>query len=87
MNPQDKETKTSTVIDVNWADRWQVYHRLQELGVPCRCRANEPLQVEINTPIATMQLWSILKRLTASRSESLIWLESCWQTKNYSQEN
>ena len=87
MNPQDKETKTSTVINVNWADRWQVYHRLQELEIPCKCRSNEPLRVEINTPIATMQLWCILRRLRVSRSESVSWLESCWQTKNYSQEN
>lgn len=87
MNPLNQETKTSTVVEVNWADRWQVYHRLQELQVPCQCLANQPLQVEINTPLATMQLWSILRRLTASRPESLSWLECCWRIKNCSQEN
>ncbi len=87
MNPPNQKTKTSTVVEVNWADRWQVYHRLQELQVPCQCLTNQPLRVEINTPLATMQLWGILRRLRASRSESVNWLECCWRTKNCSQGN
>jgi hypothetical protein len=74
------EIEKKYVIGVNWADRWQVYQRLQELDIPCGCETNQPLQVEINSPLAVIQLWSVMQQFTASRQE-LIWtLKRSWQS-------
>ena len=68
-------------VEVDWADRWQVYKRLQELDIPCSCETNQPLRVETNTPLAMVQLWSVIQQLTASRQD-LIWsLECCWKSR------
>jgi len=34
------EVEEKSVVEVDWADRWQVYQRLQELEIPCWCEAN-----------------------------------------------
>ncbi|MBD2363178.1 hypothetical protein H6G36_18630 [Anabaena minutissima FACHB-250] len=57
------------VVEVNWLDRWQIYQRLQELDVPCWCEANQPLKVEISSPVAAIQLWSVIRQFTASRQD------------------
>jgi len=44
------------MIEVNWADRWQVYQRLQELAIPCWCATDQPLRVEITDVAAAVQL-------------------------------
>ncbi|EAW43055.1 hypothetical protein N9414_09766 [Nodularia spumigena CCY9414] len=67
-------------LGVDWADRWQVYQRLQELDIPCCCEANQPLRVEINNPLAVFQLWSVMQQLTASRQELICNLEDCWKS-------
>jgi hypothetical protein len=75
----NSEIKTKHVVGVSWADRWQVYQRLQELGIPCWCEANQPLTAEINNPTAAIQLWSVMQRFTLTRQE-LIWtLEHSWR--------
>ncbi|MEC4984117.1 MAG: hypothetical protein SAJ37_16465 [Oscillatoria sp. PMC 1068.18] len=71
--------KRETGVAVNWVDRWQVYYRLQDLEIPCHCGLNQQLQVEIQSPIVAIQLWSVVRKLTTSRSELVVWLNSCWQ--------
>lgn len=79
--------KLETDVAVNWADRWQVYYRLQDLEIPCRCGTNQELQVEIYSPIVAIQLWSVVGMLRASRSELISRLNSCWQLKSSYEES
>ena len=69
------------LVEVNWADRWQVYQRLKELDIRCSCTVNQPLKVEIGSPIAAVQLWSVIRQLTASRQDQIWILENCWQSR------
>ena len=73
--PQSESTR---VIEVNWADRWLVYHRLQELEIPCQCSSNQPLTVELRSTMSAIQLWSINKQLTETRQDLINWLNHCW---------
>lgn len=76
-NPTD-----SQVVAVARCDRWQVYRRLQDLEIPCCCNSNGGLEVEINSPLAAIQLWCAIKQLTAPRSELAAQLNRCWQLKS-----
>jgi hypothetical protein len=78
------EIESNHLVEVNWADRWQVYQRLKELDIPCTCIANQPLKVEISSPVIAVQLWSVIQRLTASRQEQILALEYCWKIANNS---
>lgn len=77
LNHSNSQAEESTEIQCE--DRWQVYRRLQELEIPCWCHAYKPLKVEVSSPIATVQLWSVVRRVSLSRQESMPWLERCWQ--------
>ncbi|WP_390883514.1 Asr1405/Asl0597 family protein [Kovacikia minuta] len=46
---------------------------------PCNCSAEGLLEVEVNTPLAALQVRSVIQQLTASRSELIDWLEDCWR--------
>ncbi|ARV61481.1 hypothetical protein BZZ01_25155 [Nostocales cyanobacterium HT-58-2] len=82
MKPSILQSQVKYIVEVNWADRWQIYRRLQELDIPCRCETNQPLTVEINNPIAAIQLWSVVRQFTAPRQD-LIWtLKKCWRYRN-----
>ena len=76
--PSPTASSSQQTIAVSRCDRWQVQHRLQELGIPCTCPASGNLQVEVNSLIAAMQLRSVLLQFTANRSDLVIWLEQCW---------
>ncbi|MGQ4646564.1 Asr1405/Asl0597 family protein [Lyngbya aestuarii] len=78
MNPSRSQPKTSHAVEIAFSDRWQIYRRLQELGIPCRCKTNEPLIVEINNVTCAVQLWSVARELMVPRPELLSWLERCW---------
>lgn len=81
MKSFSSETEIKQAVEVNWADRWQVYQRLQELDIPCWCETNQPLRVEISNPTAAVQLWSVMRQFSASRQD-LIWcLEHNWQSR------
>ena len=67
------------IVEVNWADRWQVYHRLRELDICCWCSSNQPLTVEVSDPNVAVQLWSVIRQLTASRQDLIQTLKQCWQ--------
>ncbi|MEA5618755.1 hypothetical protein VB711_13035 [Cronbergia sp. UHCC 0137] len=73
------DTVLKHIVEVNWADRWQVYQRLRELDIPCYCESNQPLEVEITNPILAVQFWSVLRQFTASRQDLIRNLEQCWQ--------
>lgn len=73
---------TIPVLTISRCDRWQACQRLQELEIPCDCRADGHLHVEINRPIVLLQLRSVIQQLTASRSELIDWLERCWRIPN-----
>ncbi len=68
-----------TPINLDGAARWSLYQRLQELAIPCTCACHHPLQVDVNSPLAALQLWSAIRRLAAPRTEQLNWLERCWR--------
>lgn len=69
------------ILAIKKTDRWSIYHRLQELGIPCNCAIEKPLKAQIGTPTAALQLWSVAHRYRASRSQLLDLLEDCWQAK------
>lgn len=79
MNPLDPQSETIALVELNRVDRWQVCLRLWELAIPCRCDPDQPLKVQVNNATAAVQLWSVIKQLTSSRSELVNWLERCWE--------
>ncbi|BAZ01648.1 hypothetical protein NIES37_56520 [Tolypothrix tenuis PCC 7101] len=78
MKSFSSEVETRHTLEVNWADRWQVYQRLQELDIPCWCESNQPLQVEITNPLAIIQLWSVMRQFSVSRQDIISSLEKSW---------
>lgn len=80
MNPSQLESLTVQVPTVSRCDRWQAHQRLQSLSIPCHCSADGHLTVEVNTPVAVLQLRSVVQQLTAPRTELIDWLERCWET-------
>jgi len=79
MNPLELDPEVREIVAVNLADRWQVYLRLQQLDIPCTCATNQPLRVQIQNVTAAIQLWSVMRQLTAPRGELIFWLDRCWQ--------
>ncbi|BAY91683.1 MULTISPECIES: Asr1405/Asl0597 family protein [unclassified Tolypothrix] len=78
MKSFSSEVETRHTLEVNWADRWQVYQRLQQLEIPCWCESNQPLQVEITNPLAIIQLWSVMRQFSVSRQDIISSLEKSW---------
>ncbi|MEA5508948.1 hypothetical protein VB715_04150 [Crocosphaera sp. UHCC 0190] len=81
MNSTNLPLESSQVVQVEWSDRWIVYHRLQELHIPSYCATHQPLQVQLSSPTEAIQLWSVIKQYSASRRELIEWLHTCWQAK------
>ncbi|NET01324.1 MAG: hypothetical protein F6K62_12640 [Sphaerospermopsis sp. SIO1G2] len=78
MKSWSSEIGIKQIVEVSWADRWQVYQRLNELDIPCCCETNQPLEVEVTNPQIAVQIWSITRQFTASRQELINRLEDCW---------
>lgn len=68
-----------TTIEVQCENRWQVYHRLRELDIPCQCASYQPLKVQVNHALAAIQLWSVVQQVTTPRQQLADLLEACWQ--------
>ncbi|MCY7321700.1 MAG: hypothetical protein LH660_07830 [Phormidesmis sp. CAN_BIN36] len=90
MNLDSTVSPTVVTIEVQYSDypgnetalqRWQVYHRLRELEISCRCAAHQPLTIQVNSAIAAFQLWSVVKQVSTSRLELVDWLERCWRLR------
>jgi hypothetical protein len=71
---------TNQIVRVPKGSRWQVYHRLRELQIPCACPEDGTLRVAVDHAIALLLVRSTVQHFTASRQELLDWLERCWQT-------
>ena len=69
-------------VGIKNTERWSIYHRLQQLEIPCICSTNKPLQVQLDYPSAIAQLCSVVKHSTASRSELIAWLDDCWKIES-----
>ncbi|MCX7592206.1 MAG: hypothetical protein N2235_00310 [Fischerella sp.] len=67
------------IVQIPLSDRWQVYHRLQELMIPCSCLPDGSLRVQINSGLAAILVHSTVRQFMASRQELIDWLEKCWQ--------
>lgn len=67
---------------INSCHRWQIYRRLCELGISCTCAAYQPLTVQINSPIAFIQFWSVMRQATIPRPILAESLERCWKYRS-----
>lgn len=74
--------RTLSLTKADWANRWQVYQRLQDLNIPCECSTNKPLRVDVRSATDAIQLWSVIKQFNAGRPELIDWLNRCWQTRS-----
>ncbi|MBF2008810.1 Asr1405/Asl0597 family protein [Chlorogloeopsis fritschii PCC 9212] len=67
------------ILQIPLGDRWRIYHRLQELMIPCSCPPDGSLRVHINSGLTVILVHSTVKQFVASRQELVDWLEQCWQ--------
>ena len=84
QNNQTESSKfvPSRIVEVKWSCRWEVFRRLQALGIKCQCSTNEPLLVYLHSPTTIIQVWSVLRQCGASRRNLIDWLENCWETQS-----
>jgi hypothetical protein len=66
------------IIPISRSERWQLHHRLTELGIESCCLEDGCLAVDLANPLVILQLRSLLLQLTAPRHQLLNWLEHCW---------
>jgi hypothetical protein len=66
------------IVDTAWGDRWQIYRRLQELRIPCKCSTGQLLVVTVDTPTAAIQVWSVTRMQSIGRSQLVNWLDRCF---------
>lgn len=66
-------------IELDRIARWDIYFHLRELSIPCECKSNRPLRVQVDTASAAIHLWSLVRVFTASKQECTQHLERCWQ--------
>lgn len=76
--PNRPSHQTVDSFTVQCEDRWQVYHRLQELDIRCRCKSFQPLKVDIETAAEAIQLWSIVRRVSHPRQVLVDALQQIW---------
>ncbi|BAT52791.1 hypothetical protein NOS3756_17320 [Nostoc sp. NIES-3756] len=69
---------SSQVLQIPLCDRWQIYHRLQELMIPCSCHADGSLRVQVNSWLTAILVRSTVMQFLGSRQELIDWLERCW---------
>lgn len=78
MNDQSINVPVAHIISVPRGDRWRIYHRLQELMIPCWCPEDGSLRVEVQNGIGALLLRSVVQQFLAPRQEIVTWLERCW---------
>ncbi|MEL7352710.1 MAG: Asr1405/Asl0597 family protein [Cyanobacteria bacterium P01_A01_bin.116] len=76
---QESPEEPQNMIVVCCEERWQVYHRLQELDIPCQCKSFKPLQATVQTPTAAVQVWSIVRRVSQPRQSLANSLNQSWR--------
>jgi hypothetical protein len=82
LQPFNSETLGEYVLQIPLSDRWRIYHRLQELTIPCSCLADGSLRVQVNSCLMAILVRSTILQLMATRQELIDWLEQCWQLPN-----
>lgn len=83
MPMKPPELDPGIVLELDPIDRWNVFSRLQELSIDCDCHCGTPLQVAVHTPTAAVQVWSVIRRMTAPRDVAIASLENCWNQVAY----
>ncbi|AKG24147.1 Asr1405/Asl0597 family protein [Calothrix sp. 336/3] len=78
FQPCSFDAASGYLVEVPVGDRWLVFHRLQELMIPCACLSDGSLAVQIDDCLTAILVYSIVKRFTASRQDLVDYLESCW---------
>jgi hypothetical protein len=78
----DTNTSIIDVVAVPRTDRWRIYHRLQELQIPCWCLPDGSLHVEVQNITGAFLLRSVVQQFVASRQEMVSWLEQCWDVSS-----
>jgi hypothetical protein len=74
--------RTAGWFTIESADRWAIYHRLQDLAIDCHCHMGQPLQVRIDSPQDLIQCWSVTRHATFQPGDRLALaarLEICWK--------
>ncbi len=80
LQPCSSNTQSNHhIVHIPLCDRWRVYHRLQELMIPCSCPPDGSLRVQVNSCLVAILVRSTVKQFMASRQELIDWLEQCWQ--------
>jgi hypothetical protein len=69
---------STTRVELDRIATWNVYGRLKELSIPCRCQCGQPLEVNVGTVNQALQLWSVVQQFTASKQSTVNYLERCW---------
>jgi len=82
MEPSTSNQPIIHAVGIENTERWSIYHRLQELDIPCICSTNKPLEVQLDCPNAIVQLCSVVTQVTASRTELIHRLNDCWMLKS-----
>ncbi|TRU28774.1 MAG: hypothetical protein EWV92_02275 [Microcystis aeruginosa Ma_MB_S_20031200_S102] len=67
MSIDKSPSEAEKIFNLSAWDRWQVYHRLQDLDIECQCSLHKPLQVRIDGPAQLLQLWIVLGQVKVSR--------------------
>jgi hypothetical protein len=78
-NTPEQPSQIHQIIEIDRAEKWEMYHRLQELQIHCQCAGDRPLIVRCNTVNDVIQLWSVVKQISSSRQQSIEWLKLCWE--------
>ncbi len=76
-----QDLSSSQLVSITRSDRWQVHQRLTELGIPSSCLSDGSFQVDLHSPLALIQLRSVLFQLTGARQQLVDWLEQCWNER------
>lgn len=79
-------SEISAEVTVVCQDRWQVYYRLQSLGIDCRCRSFKPLKVTVKTPTDALQLWSIVRSIEQPKQALIASIQQNWRAPAAKQE-
>ncbi|MEM8721056.1 MAG: Asr1405/Asl0597 family protein [Cyanobacteria bacterium P01_G01_bin.39] len=85
MTPNESNFNNFQIIEIDRTESWFAYRRFQDLAIASSISTGQPLRVEISDPQTAVQVWSVIKQVTGSRSELIDWLENCWSMpiKNY----
>ncbi|NJN48550.1 MAG: hypothetical protein HC805_00420 [Alkalinema sp. RL_2_19] len=74
-------------IEIEGDDRWEIYRRLQSLGLECQCQMGVPLKVRIDSPQDVLLGWSVMRSTAVQAGDRLHFaaiLEACWHLEVHS---